>query len=71
MMDEQEARETLDTGNRLFEMIDAGELDRRYVDWDRLTADMRQAYTVIYGTPPQQTRSAAGRVVLVSNRLAM
>jgi hypothetical protein len=67
-MDKQEARETLDTGNRLFEMIDAGELDRRYVDWDRLTADMRQAYTVLYVTPPQQPRSAAGRVVLVASR---
>jgi hypothetical protein len=67
-MDEQEAQEVLDTANRLFESIESGELRRRYVDWERLHADMRQAYTVIYGAPPQP-RSAAGRVPLVSRMM--
>jgi hypothetical protein len=62
-MDTQEARATLETRERIVRQTLDGTLDRRYVDWERLQADCERARRVL--NPPQQPRSAAGRVVLV------
>jgi hypothetical protein len=63
-MDEQEARETLEIAGRIQCMVIRGEMENRYVDWQRLANDVGKAEQVL-AAPPQQPRSAAGRVVLV------